>query len=338
MAACIAAVVDPHNGKPMDGQCPKCGGSNLRQITPGFFECISLVVVGIIHRPDGAGPMPAQHACRHRFQVGVNTVVELCQCGRQSIGRCADCTRPLCGIHGTASGIFLCRNCVDRRDQQCRDQERTDIELREAASALESAEAERRRILVTAKMALARGPGEIVALIIQNDADIPDETCRAAWLQLVRSKEIKPTHDIVTAVGRRHLLYQPRDPGTGWREVGRTDAWCAPGSMLGEGEHSNRWLDSEGAMWANASSQDLHLYPDWTPQSYPFRREARGEPNWIALPKRQAFHVSVRPGQEEWSPRNKQSPWLYVVGGIRLSRRPADNEFTKVAAAILRAR
>ncbi len=322
----------------MNVHCPKCGGSSLWQITPGYFECTNLVVVGIIHRPDGMGPMPAEHRCGHRFQVGVTASTELCQCGRQSIGKCADCARPLCGMDGTTSGPFLCTNCVNQRYERRRNEERATAEQQQAAAVLKLAEAERGRAAMTAKLASAQSLDEVVMLIIQNDVDIPDDACKAAWLQLVANRIIEPTHHIVTAAGRRHLLYEPTDPGTGWREVSRSDAWWARGVIQGDGEPSDRWLDSDGAMWAAASSQDLHLYPDWTPSTYPFTRGARGEPNWVALPKGEAFRTDLRPGRDQRAGRGRQSQWSYVAGGVRLSRQPADNDFTKVAAAILRTR
>lgn len=322
----------------MNGRCPQCGGSSLLQITPGLFECRSMVVVAVIQRP-GIGPMPAEHPCGHRFQINVAGSVELCRCGRQSIGRCADCGRPLCGNDGTVSGLFLCPECVGQRDQRRRAEERAAAEQQRAAAALAAAEAESRRAAAITALAAARGVDETISIVIAHAADIPDEAGTAAWLRVVSSKAIAPTHEIVTAIGLRHLLYDSSDPGRDWREVSRVEAWCARAVMLGDrGGTSDRWLASDGSMWAAAGSQDLRLYAGATPQAYPFGRRARGESNWIAIPRGEAFRTRLRsvPDQDNRSDRN--SPWSYVPGGVRLCLQPANGDYAKVAAAILRIR
>ncbi len=312
----------------MNGRCPKCGGSSLSQITPGFLECTSLVVVGVIHRPDGMGPMPAEAPCGHRFQVNVAGSAELCRCGRQSIGRCADCGKPLCGIEGTGRGLFLCPECVNQRDQRRRAEERAAAEQQQAAAAQAMAEVERRRASAITALTAAQDTDGTISMIIANAADIPDEVGKAAWLGLVASKAIVPTHDVVTTTGLRHILYDSDDPGRNWREVSRVGAWRAQGVILDDGEPSDRWLDSNGSMWAVALSQNLRLYAGGTPQTYPLGRQARGEPNWIALPKGESFRASLRSAE----------PWSYVPGGVRLNMQLANNDYAKVAAAILRAR
>lgn len=100
--------------------CPQCGGTDLRQITPGFFECVSQVQVGAI--PPGVHGnreyMPVPGPCGHRFQVSSPGQTELCSCGRDLIGACKDCGRRLCGLHGTREGEFLCRDCIGRRKER----------------------------------------------------------------------------------------------------------------------------------------------------------------------------------------------------------------------------
>lgn len=154
----------------MNGQCPKCGGSDLLQITPGFLECRSLVV-GLMHQADGSS-VPAGHLCGHRFQVSAPVSVELCACGRQSIGRCADCARALCGQHGTADGLFLCGDCLRHRDQRRRDEETAAAKQQQAAAARELAETERRRAAVSAKVVSAQDLGEMMTLIVENIVDM----------------------------------------------------------------------------------------------------------------------------------------------------------------------
>jgi hypothetical protein len=317
----------------MNGHCPKCGGSSLSQITPGFFECFSLIVVGVIHRPDGMGPMPAERPCGHRFQVSVPGSAELCQCGRQSIGRCADCTRPLCGIEGTTLGLFLCPECVSQRAQRRRAEEKAAAEQQQAATARALAEAERRRNAAIAALAAAQDAAATINVIIANAADIPDEAGKAAWLRLVASRVIAPKQEIVTAIGLRHILYDSNDPGRDWREVSRAAAWRAQGV---DGD-SDRWLDSDGSMWATTVSQNLRLYAGGTPQTYPIGRRARGEPNWIALPRGEIFRTSFRSADDQ-HPSDRKSPWSYVPGGVRLSPQPANGDYAKVTAAILSTR
>ena len=300
----------------MNGHCPKCGGSRLSQITPGFFECMSLVVVGVIDRPGGMGPMPAERPCGHRFQVRVTGSAELCRCGRQSIGRCADCARPLCGIEGTAGGLFLCPECVSQRDQRRRAEERAAAEQQQAATARALAEAERRRAAAITALKAAQDADATISVIITNAADIPDEAGKAAWLRLVASRVVVPTQEIVTAIGLRHILYDSNDPGRDWREISRAEAWRAQG-VYGDSE---RWLDSDGSMWAAAVSQNFRLYVGGTPQTYAIGRRARGEPNWIALPRGEIFRTSFRSGGDQ-HPSDRKYPWNYVPGGVRLSPR-----------------
>lgn len=320
----------------MNGRCPQCGGSSLLQITPGFFECTSSVVVAIIQRPGGMGPMPAEHRCGHRFQVDVAGSAELCRCGRHSVGRCADCSRPLCGIDGTIRGLFLCPECVSQRNQRRRAEERAVAEQQQVAAARAAAEVERRRAAAITALAAAQSVEQMTSVIIAHAADIPDEFGKAAWLRIVSTKAIAPTHEIVTAVGLRHILYDSSDPGRDWREVSRVEAWCARGSMLSDsGETSERWLASDGSMWSAAGSQDLRLHDGGTPQTYPFGRRARGEPNWIAIPKGEAFRTRLRSTQDSDNRSDRNSPWSYVPGGVRLCLQSANDDYGKVAGAIL---
>jgi hypothetical protein len=273
--------------------CPECHGSNIRQITPGFFECESFIVVGLIHRPDGAGPMPAERRCGHRFQVGLNSS-ELCRCSRQSIGMCADCNAPLCGLHGTASSPFLCADCLDRRDQRRRDEERVEAERQQIAAAEELAGIERRHALVAAELAsLEQDPGKTMSVIVENAADIPADVCKEAWLRLVGSRAIEPTHDLVGAVGQGHFLITgwQSDPGWRWHETTRADAWCAQGLTSPDSRQiGDRWLDGTGTMWlksTNSTTLDLHKGPGPT--------FTRGEVNWVMLPRGKQFRVTACP-------------------------------------------
>jgi hypothetical protein len=144
----------------MTGLCPKCGGSELRQITPGFFECTSSVVLGVIQRPD-AGPMPAIHPCSYGFQVGTVSSSEPCWCGRDSIGSCVDCARRLCGLHGTTTGSFLCGDCFNTHSQR-------KLAAAEEEAAARAAQESTRAALV-ARFRASRDPREIMTLFIENE-------------------------------------------------------------------------------------------------------------------------------------------------------------------------
>lgn len=171
--------------------CPRCGGSEVRQITPGYFECQSFVLDGVIPpTPGNPAPTPAHRVCGYRFQVSSNPT-ELCACGRQSIGNCQDCARPLCGLHGTQAGLFLCAACVAaRREREVRDQA--------AASAKEAPERETaNEILRTSP-----DPAELVRVITTYAARaLTRSACQQAWARLAASGYIEPNCALVTLLG-----------------------------------------------------------------------------------------------------------------------------------------
>jgi hypothetical protein len=138
----------------MNPTCPNCGGTQVRQITPGFFECESRVLVGVVPLEVSGqpAPIPDYRICGRRFQAGKTAETPLCACGRYSIGRCSDCARPLCGEHGTANSPFLCDECVTRRATAARRQHAiTDLETARAAGA--DAKSDRERICVAIREA-----------------------------------------------------------------------------------------------------------------------------------------------------------------------------------------
>jgi hypothetical protein len=113
---CAAAQSRPYGG-PVS--CPTCGGTRRRTLAPGFFECQSPVTV--VQRGPGFGPPPtgqfgpatimSSTTCGIRYQEG-GTVsgVMLCSsnCGRFSVGLCAHCGQPVCGICSPDNGPLLC--------------------------------------------------------------------------------------------------------------------------------------------------------------------------------------------------------------------------------------
>ena len=122
----------------MSTVCPRCGGTDVHPITPTFFECTS-PVRSHVAPPEVTGGIPVEQfeLCRHQFQVGAARadLATLCSCGRQSIGACHGCGRPLCGLHGTRQGAFLCAECLKARaaeHQRARQQAAADSESRAA--------------------------------------------------------------------------------------------------------------------------------------------------------------------------------------------------------------
>ena len=196
----------------MSGSCPKCGGSTFRQITPGFFECVSPVVAGMIPRPGGGGLMPAEHRCGHRFQTGTSSGTAPCWCGRDSIGNCTDCARRLCGLHGTSAGLFLCGDCFQLRAAR----EKAESDEKQAIAARERAAEESRCAAVNASLRAALDPDEITTLICENEAILKSGWCSEAWMRLLARRVIKPTHDIVQVEWKRRGPYEFRRRGA-WR-------------------------------------------------------------------------------------------------------------------------
>lgn len=96
--------------------CPYCGGNQVRQITPGEFECVTPHPAGLV--PPGPGGFAPMRPCTHRFQIATTVRTAPCSCGRESIGKCNDCGKFLCGLHGTGSGEFLCAGCQQARQEQ----------------------------------------------------------------------------------------------------------------------------------------------------------------------------------------------------------------------------
>jgi len=52
----------------MGAICPSCGGKQIRQVTPGEFECVTPLPGGLA--PPVAGQIHPMRPCSHRFQVG----------------------------------------------------------------------------------------------------------------------------------------------------------------------------------------------------------------------------------------------------------------------------
>lgn len=103
---------------PQEAICPHCGGRQIRQITPSQFECVTPLPTGLA--PPEASPTPPMRPCGHLFHIPTAARTAPCSCGRESIGKCIGCERPLCGLHGTGEAEFLCESCRESRVTQKR--------------------------------------------------------------------------------------------------------------------------------------------------------------------------------------------------------------------------
>jgi hypothetical protein len=133
------------------GACPRCGGHERRSIAPGFYECLSQVVVDVV--PPGTQgnvtevPVPGQ--CGHRYQEGgPSAPASTCSCGMFAVGACATCGLPRCGQHGShdQSGYFVCNDHIvaARREAADEQAERSRVEVEQAQAAV-AAERDRLR-------------------------------------------------------------------------------------------------------------------------------------------------------------------------------------------------
>lgn len=103
--------------------CPHCGGMERRAISPGFWECTSMLYGEVptgLHPSGRFGPafQTVAHPCGRRYQDGApGGTGTLCQtCTVFAIGICADCGIPQCGNCGRHyRGAFLCAQCLQAR-------------------------------------------------------------------------------------------------------------------------------------------------------------------------------------------------------------------------------
>lgn len=211
-------------------QCPRCGGTELREITPGFFECSSRVLAGVFppEATGGAGPIPDYHPCGHRFNLGAPGATPLCACGRYSVGRCQDCRQPLCGIHGSSGNTFRCRTCIDARDAavaQAQRQRAIDENTRLDAK--------------HAELLAADDPRRIVELLLAGGEELHGQKCVEAWKKLAASGALRHDLDVVRVLHSRYLMQRST------QHYGRRPAWRG----------SEGWIDNSGAFWRPAKGR-----------------------------------------------------------------------------------
>jgi hypothetical protein len=218
----------------MAGLCPRCGGSQLRQIEPGEFECASLIDMS--HLAPG-GMMHAHRLCGHRFQLGSSSSVPCAipGCGFDSVATCqGGCSRRLCFQH-TGSGTTICRDCAQQRADATVQRQRE----RDAAAA-KKFEQTRQRVVDVLK--LSNEPREVAealtsAVVADDDRPLVTvEECRDAWVRIAAAGLAgAPTHELTTTVGSKSWIclsmqwpVPSYDPGWLWRERdrdARIDLW-----------------------------------------------------------------------------------------------------------------
>lgn len=217
--------------------CPRCGGAETLEISPGYFECQSTEFYGVVP-PELSGlpgPIPHHGVCGHRYQVATATDRTPCEvpgCGRDSVGTCqGGCERRLCGLCGSSRGSFVCADCIAEHKLRVDERERArrDAESREAA--------EHARSLVELSRAIASEPDpeNLVELLSKGSPGLDFDACWTAWSKIANATLLPPTNELVT-MQFRELFTGPKV-----REVHRSPVWDAgPGGG---------WLDSRGRMW-----------------------------------------------------------------------------------------
>jgi hypothetical protein len=232
--------------------CPACGGDSLRKLTPGFYECTSAIDASI---PSGVAGNPGwlhgSRPCGHRFQAGPAPATEPCWCGRHSIGKCRDCKRALCGLHGTAGDELLCGECVTARAAQRRADE-ADV----TAARVLALEARGRDLSVN--VAECSSAPELLTLLGSRQAAVPDrDALQSAWMRVVAGSGFAATHEVVELAGRPTMgspfTWSDFKRRGSWSEAGqRVAVWRAPdvGRASASG-HSNWdvWIDAGGDVW-----------------------------------------------------------------------------------------
>lgn len=120
--------------------CPKCGRSAAKELSPGFFECRNLQALATPSNPLDGNSAPVAGAsaiCGHRFQVGGRSAAQpdigSCSCGLFAVGKCQRCNAPFCGECGRKGPEgYVCLDCQIKDNAAERDAESARIAELEA--------------------------------------------------------------------------------------------------------------------------------------------------------------------------------------------------------------
>jgi hypothetical protein len=272
---------------------------------------MSQVQVGEIPPNVAGGPIPIFDVCGHRFQVGTGIAVAPCAlCGRYSVGKCQDCGRPLCGLHGTRRGHFLCEDCVHSRTQE---QQRRQADQEEAGK--------RKRDKLNATLAMTNEVDDIVALILEHEAEISVGACKAAWPRVAGSDRFPPNCDLVNLTGRLAWIsnlgkWSEENRAAGWRS---TDSITISQGTI-EGQPYTRSfcvvIDWAGNAWFTSGDDPVLTVRDDDP---PFRE-----------------HVILPVGDSVRTAKHRQYPRLTVVGGESIDQVVPEEYYVAAVAAVMR--
>jgi hypothetical protein len=292
--------------------CPRCGGSDVRQITPGSFECESEVQTGWHDAPPsvtGAGfqRLPVWGPCGHEFQIGAWRATPSCgwpECGRDSIGTCVgNCGRRLCGHHGPKDGPFRCADCA--REHALR--RKREEETKQAEAAESSA---KDKIALEERLAAATTAETLLQVLREVDrTPAPKAACREAWMRLVAAGEVRARHDIVAVEGHGTA------PGWVLSRFGLTSqrgSWSSPTPFI------EIWPSSDGAVWIDAKAVAYRRKPGEV------RLSINGEPRtrYFVLPKGERMDTR-RQADSGYGGTHR---WFEVVNGIQVAADAADEE------------
>lgn len=112
-----------------DQRCPNCGGSNVYEISPGYWQCRSYITQEWVDQeadfnlplgPPNAFAMrsvrrQSSRPCGQEFQTHPPhaPLMQVCRCGLFAVGVCSECKSPTCGRHGQAAANFVCAWCIE---------------------------------------------------------------------------------------------------------------------------------------------------------------------------------------------------------------------------------
>jgi hypothetical protein len=150
---------------------------------------------------------------------------------------------------------------------------------------------EQRRVRAVAALAASSDPCEIREALVAHGPDLDTDACKLAWIKVVGTGVIEPTHESVKVHGRGTIVGWLLSRGGYttqrgvWRELeeGRSDLWCVPNADRREAaplvpssgaKSPVVWLDAEGQVWSSADTDTTLCI-----------RDARRATSQLILPK-----------------------------------------------------
>lgn len=245
--------------------CPKCGGVDRVELAPGFFECQSQTLFGVVPTGHVGNPAPIAHyrVCAHRYQesTGIGpSLLRACGCGFFAVAACTSCGDPLCGEHATKyEGRVLCPTHLAQARVQASEDAAADA--RRASAAREAAIAHDLSTLQTSddyEELTAAIPGLV-------DVDVPDHTVRRAAGALFTQSGRVPQLDLLgLAPGSSGWFSKPprvttRIPLFAYRKHGRITGREGGGSVY-------RGISPEGISYEYLSFRCAR--PPWGADGY----------------------------------------------------------------------